>query len=196
METFNLFHKSNDQFVTLVRMSDEDYQSGGEFLVIDYNYFSSPLGEVLLASTYKGLCYFGFSEDNNEALEDLEKRFPNATYRRKADLFQRRGLSIFQKEWTELPEVKLHIKASDFQWKVWTGLLQILPGDTLTYRELAERVGAPEAARAVGTAVGANPVALLIPCHRVVRADGAIGDYHWGATQKLSILSWEQGMKE
>jgi AraC family transcriptional regulator of adaptative response/methylated-DNA-[protein]-cysteine methyltransferase len=104
---------------------------------------------------------------------------------------QQNALFIFQNDWSKLPEIKLHLKGTDFQLKVWENLLKIPMGSLSTYGNLAEKIGNPNASRAVGTATGNNPVAYLIPCHRVIQSTGNLGGYRWGNTRKTAIIGWE-----
>jgi AraC family transcriptional regulator of adaptative response/methylated-DNA-[protein]-cysteine methyltransferase len=132
-----------------------------------------------------------FQEDENLALEDLELKFPNAAFQRKLDLLQQNALFIFQYDWSKLDQVKLHLKGTDFQLKVWESLLKIPMGKLSTYGAIASQIGNPSASRAVGTAIGSNPVAFLIPCHRVIQSSGTFGGYMWGPTRKAAIIGWE-----
>jgi AraC family transcriptional regulator of adaptative response/methylated-DNA-[protein]-cysteine methyltransferase len=130
--------------------------------------------------------------DNEEiALEELKTKFPNAKFQRKLDLMQQNALFIFQNDWNKLHQIKLHLKGTDFQLKVWETLLKIPMGQLSTYGSIADKIGNPNASRAVGTAIGNNPVAFLIPCHRVIQSNGNIGDYMWGNIRKTAIIGWE-----
>lgn len=192
-DTFNLFHLIPEEYVQLNPMTRDEYHEGGRDLDIYYNIYSSPVGEILMGSTHKGLVYLGFVDVKViEVLTDLIRRFPHAQFERSSDPFQLQALSIFQNDWTKKPNIKLRVHGTRFQLKVWNELLRIPPGQCISYGELAKRMGAPGASRAVGTAIGANPIALLIPCHRVIRADGSVGNYHWGKEQKLALLEWEK----
>jgi AraC family transcriptional regulator of adaptative response/methylated-DNA-[protein]-cysteine methyltransferase len=151
---------------------------------------------MLVASTAKGICYMAFVDQaapNGEpaAFADLRSRFPNARFHQMTDLIQQNALYIFTKDWSRLHEIKLHLKGTDFQLKVWETLLKIPVGGLSTYKDIAGRLGNANASRAVGSAVGDNPVAFLIPCHRVIQSSGAIGQYHWGATRKTAMIGWE-----
>lgn len=115
---------------------------------------------------------------------------------RKLDLLQQNALFIFQNDWNKLPEIKLHLKGTYFQLKVWETLLKIPMGKLSTYGCIAEKIGNANASRAVGTAIGSNPVAFLIPCHRVIQASGNIGGYMWGNTRKTAIVGWESAKTE
>ena len=117
--------------------------------------------------------------------------FPKAALTQTVDLIQQNALHIFSHDWTKLDKIKLHLKGTDFQLKVWQALLQIPFGQLDTYGSVAETIRHPRAARAVGTAIGSNPVAFLIPCHRVIQSSGAVGDYMWGPVRKTAIIGWE-----
>lgn len=132
-----------------------------------------------------------FENDIQKALGDLQSRFPNASFIERLDELQTNALSIFNKDWTKLNTVKLHLKGTDFQLKVWQSLLTIPMGKLSTYGSLAGKIGHPNASRAVGTAIGSNPVAFLIPCHRVIQSSGNIGGYMWGPDRKQLMIGWE-----
>jgi AraC family transcriptional regulator of adaptative response/methylated-DNA-[protein]-cysteine methyltransferase len=135
-------------------------------------------------------------EDADASLELLKEQFPNAQYHAAADAWQEEALAIFAQDWSRPREVKLHLKGTAFQIKVWETLLKVPMGGLTTYSEVADSIQNPLAVRAVGSAVGANPVAFLIPCHRVIRSDGQTGDYHWGPTRKQAIIGWEAARVE
>ena len=117
--------------------------------------------------------------------------FPFATFEKHPDEFQERALAVFSMDWTNLNEVKLHLRGTEFQLKVWETLLKIPMGTLTTYGDIANYLDSPSSSRAVGTAVGDNPVAFLIPCHRVIRSSGELGNYHWGEIRKTAIIGWE-----
>lgn len=181
----------HDLFVKIEGMSPAEYKNGGKGLRINYSFSGSPFGNVIAASTEKGICYLAFENDIPKALGDLQAKFPNASFFEQQDDFQKNALSIFSKDWTELNTVKLHLKGTDFQLKVWESLLTIPMGKLSTYGKLAEKIGYSKASRAVGTAIGSNPVAFLIPCHRVIQSSGKIGGYMWGTERKQLIIGWE-----
>lgn len=181
----------HDLFVKIEGMSPAEYKNGGKSLAINYSFSESPFGKIIAASTEKGICYMAFENDKHKALGDLHFKFPNASFFEKQDEFQQNALSIFTKDWTKLNTVKLHLKGTDFQLKVWESLLSIPMGKLSTYGNLAEKIGNPKASRAVGTAIGSNPVAFLIPCHRVIQSSGKIGGYMWGSDRKQLIIGWE-----
>jgi len=132
-----------------------------------------------------------FAEDEDTGFENLKNKFPNAIFSRKLDLVQQNALFIFQHDWSKLSEIKLHLKGTDFQLKVWETLLKIPMGQLSTYGSIAQQIEKPNASRAVGTAIGNNPVAFLIPCHRVIQSTGTFGGYMWGNTRKTAIIGWE-----
>jgi AraC family transcriptional regulator of adaptative response/methylated-DNA-[protein]-cysteine methyltransferase len=181
----------HDLFVKIEGMSPAEYKNGGKSLNINYNFSESPFGKVIAASTEKGICYMAFETDHHKALGDLQAKFPNASFFERKDDFQNNALSIFSKDWSELNTIKLHLKGTDFQLKVWESLLTIPMGKLSTYGNLADKIGNPNASRAVGTAIGSNPVAFLIPCHRVIQSTGKIGGYMWGSERKQLIIGWE-----
>ncbi|WP_394660368.1 bifunctional helix-turn-helix domain-containing protein/methylated-DNA--[protein]-cysteine S-methyltransferase [uncultured Chryseobacterium sp.] len=181
----------HDLFVKIEGMSPAEYKNGGKSLRINYSFSGSPFGNVIAGSTEKGICYLAFENDIPKALGDLQAKFPNASFFEQQDDFQKNALSIFSKDWTELNTVKLHLKGTDFQLKVWESLLTIPMGKLSTYGKLAEKIGHSKASRAVGTAIGSNPVAFLIPCHRVIQSSGKIGGYMWGIERKQLIIGWE-----
>ncbi len=181
----------HDLFVNIEGMTPAEYKNGGKNLSINYSFAQSPFGSLIVASTAKGVCYMAFEEEEDKALNNLKSKFPNAAFRQMLDLTQQNALFIFQNDWSKLPEIKLHLKGTDFQLKVWETLLKIPMGQLSTYGSIAGSIGNPKASRAVGTAIGHNPVAFLIPCHRVIQSTGMFGGYMWGATRKTAIIGWE-----
>jgi len=181
----------HDLFVNIEGMSPAEYKNGGKNLVINYSFAETPFGNIIVASTQKGICNMAFYEDEFQSLEDLKSRFPNASFSQKLDLLQQNALFVFQNDWSKLSEIKLHLKGTDFQLKVWETLLKIPMGKLSTYGEIAKQIKNPNASRAVGTAIGSNPVAFLIPCHRVIQSAGTFGGYMWGNTRKTAIIGWE-----
>lgn len=188
---FSSTSRLHDLFVKIEGMSPAEYKNGGKSLVINYSFSESPFGNILVASTEKGICHMAFENDKETALGNLQHKFPNASFFEKQDTLQKNALSIFNKDWTKLNTIKLHLKGTDFQLKVWESLLTIPMGKLSTYGSLAEKIGNPKASRAVGTAIGSNPVAFLIPCHRVIQSTGHLGGYRWGSGRKQMIVGWE-----
>ena len=181
----------HDLFVNIEGMTPAEYKNGGKNLEINYSFAESPFGNIIVASTQKGVCFMAFAEDEAIGFNDLKNKFPNAAFTRKLDLAQQNALFIFQNDWSKLSEIKLHLKGTDFQLKVWETLLKIPMGQLSTYGTIAHQIQKPNASRAVGTAIGSNPVAFLIPCHRVIQSSGIFGGYMWGNTRKTAIIGWE-----
>lgn len=181
----------HDLFINIEGMTPAEYKNGGKNLAINFSFAESPFGNLIVASTNKGICYMAFNDDEQRAFDDLLSNFPNATFTRKLDLAQQNALFIFQNDWSKLNQIKLHLKGTDFQLKVWESLLKIPMGKLTTYGTLAKQIDQPNASRAVGTAIGSNPVAFLIPCHRVIQSTGTFGGYMWGPTRKAAIIGWE-----
>lgn len=181
----------HDLFINIEGMTPGEYKNGGKNLSINYSFAESPFGSLIVASTSKGVCYMAFEEDEEKALGNLKNKFPNSFFQRKLDLIQQNALFIFQNDWSRLHEIKLHLRGTDFQLKVWETLLKIPMGKLSTYGTIAKQIGIPNSSRAVGTAIGSNPVAFLIPCHRVIQSTGTFGGYMWGSTRKTAIIGWE-----
>jgi AraC family transcriptional regulator of adaptative response/methylated-DNA-[protein]-cysteine methyltransferase len=181
----------HDLFIKIEGMTPGEFKNGGESLEINYSFAESPFGKILVASTVKGICYIAFADDEENSFAGLKKLFPAATFHQVVDMIQQNALYIFTKDWNQLHEVKLHVKGTGFQLKVWEALLKIPVGQLTTYGSLAAGIANPAASRAVGTAVGDNPVAFIIPCHRVIQSTGAFGNYHWGSTRKTAMIGWE-----
>lgn len=186
----------HDLFINIEGMTPAEYKNGGKNLAINYSFAKSPFGNIIVASTQKGVCYMAFNEDEKQELKNLKLKFPNALFHQKSDLIQQNALFIFQNDWSKLNEIKLHLKGTDFQLKVWETLLKIPPGQLVTYGAIAQKIKNPNASRAVGTAIGSNPVAFLIPCHRVIQSSGNFGGYMWGSTRKAAIIGWEAARTE
>ncbi len=186
----------HDLFITIEGMTPGEYKNGGAALFINYSFAESPFGNLIVASTAKGICYMAFADEEQNALQDLQRHFPNAQYRQMTDLIQQNALHIFRHDWSQPEQIKLHLKGTAFQLKVWETLLKVPAGSLATYRRIAEKISKPGALRAVGTAIGQNPVAFIIPCHRVIQSSGAIGGYHWGTTRKTAMIGWEAAKAE
>lgn len=181
----------HDLFTKIEGMTPGEFKNGGESLSINYSFAESPFGNILVASTSKGICNMAFADDEQKAYDELYRQFPNAKYRQMVDLIQQNALYIFTRDWSKLDEIKIHIKGTDFQIKVWEALLKIPMGQLSTYASIATSIDSPNASRAVGSAIGDNPVAFIIPCHRVIQSTGIIGQYHWGSTRKTALIGWE-----
>mgnify|MGYP003488677438 FL=1 len=181
----------HDLFIQIEGMTPAEYKNGGESLSIHYQFEDTLFGEVLIASTQKGICALTFVDDQTDALNKLISQFPQAVFIEQSDVFQHSALAILQHHPNQLAQIKLHLKGTDFQLKVWQSLLKIPMGQLSTYGQLAKAIDHAKAARAVGTAIGSNPVAFLIPCHRVIQATGALGGYEWGSVRKTAMIGWE-----
>ncbi len=181
----------HDLFINIEGMTPGEFKNGGESLAINYSFAESPFGNLMVASTSKGVCHMAFIEDETKAMADLKARFANASYKQVVDKLQQDALFIFQNDWSKLNQIKLHLNATPFQLKVWQALLKIPQGALTSYGAIAKEISAPNASRAVGTAIGSNPVAFLIPCHRVIQASGNTGGYAWGNTRKTAMIGWE-----
>lgn len=181
----------HDLFVSIQSMTPGEFKNGGANLTINYSFASSPFGKLIVASTSKGVCQMFFADDEQKAVHDLTTKSPNATYHSVIDKFQQDALFIFQQDWSKLNTIKLHLSGTAFQLKVWESLLTIPTGTLTTYGKLAKNIGKPKASRAVGTAIGNNPVSFLIPCHRVIQASGHLGNYRWGTDRKSAMIGWE-----
>ncbi|MCC7048786.1 MAG: methylated-DNA--[protein]-cysteine S-methyltransferase [Alphaproteobacteria bacterium] len=187
----------HDLFVTQEALTPGEYKTRGAGLEIGYGFAASPFGECLVMWTPRGICALGFVENDDRLAchADLAGRFPGARFvedtatavRLTADAFAPVG---------KRGKLGLVLMGSPFQIKVWEALLQVPEGALVSYEGLAAAIGKPTAARAVGTAVGANPISFLIPCHRAIRKTGVISDYHWGRARKLALIGWEQARAE
>ena len=181
----------HDLFISIEGMTPGEYKDGGENLPINFSFAESPFGDILVASTPKGICFMAFADDRDKTFRDLESAFPKSHFTQTVDMIQQNALYIFTKDWTQLDRIRLHLKGSPFQLKVWQALLKIPFGQLNSYASIAQTINQPRATRAVGTAIGGNPVAFLIPCHRVIQSNGQIGGYMWGATRKTAMIGWE-----
>ncbi|MEB2784937.1 methylated-DNA--[protein]-cysteine S-methyltransferase [Algoriphagus persicinus] len=181
----------HDLFVKIEGMTPGEFKNGGENLHINYSFAESPFGQIIVASTRKGICHLAFFSDQDEGEAKMKSRFPTARYQQLVDHIQQEALFIFQYDWSKINQIKLHLQGTPFQLKVWDALLKIPQGNLTTYGAIAKEIEKPKASRAIGTAIGSNPVAFLIPCHRVIQSSGTIGGYMWGSTRKSAIIGWE-----
>lgn len=179
----------HDMFIKWEAMSPGDYARKGAGLAISYGWFNSPFGHVLAMGTDRGLCGMAFSDETGDdaAFNDMTARWPQANYQLAPGHIEPWVMAAFGSGDTS----HLHLIGAPFQIKVWEALLNIPTGHVTTYGEIAGAVGNPRAVRAVGTAVGRNPVSWLIPCHRAIRKSGGLGGYHWGLPVKRAMLAWE-----
>ncbi len=186
----------HDLFVSVEGVHPGDIGRRGEGLEIVYGFQPSPMGEMLVAKTAKGVCYLGFlmNQSRDRPIEKMRNHFPKAMYVHDDKAVQGAAhhiLQIWRGQGKQSAPLKLDIYGTNFQIQVWRALLRIPVADTITYQDIGKALGRPKASRAVGNAVGANPVSLLIPCHRVIRATGIIDNYGWGSPRKKLILAME-----
>jgi AraC family transcriptional regulator, regulatory protein of adaptative response / methylated-DNA-[protein]-cysteine methyltransferase len=185
----------HDLFVTHESMSPGESKSKGAGLAITYGFHASPFGRSLIMATPRGLCGVSFSDGDDEAtLKDMTRRWPLAVFKRDESATIHFAHQVFDlSQWSSDQPLRLVMIGTDFQVRVWQALLKVPTGRTVRYGELAQNIGSPKAARAVGAAVGANPISFIIPCHRAIGANGALTGYHWGLTRKRAMLGWEAG---
>ena len=183
----------HDLFLRWEAMTPGDYARQGKGLTISWGWFDSPFGEALVMGTDRGICGLAFAAEQGRALAlaDMRGRWPAAVFREDSERIR---------PWAEAAfgggEVRMQMIGAPFQIKVWEALLAVPPGHVTTYSEIARHIGNPKAVRAVGTAVGRNPVSWLIPCHRALRRDGELGGYHWGLPIKRAMLAYESARLE
>lgn len=189
----------HDLFVNMEGMSPGEFKQAARDITITCGMGETPFGTALIASTHRGICYLAFVEPHEEAtaIIKLEQQWPNATLNIRPAEAQARLNQVF-KPTPRIPKdtLSLWVQGSNFQIQVWRALLQIPTEGVLSYQQLAQFIGKPKAARAVGNAVAQNPIAFLIPCHRVLRQSGECGKYHWGEDRKAAILAWEAAQQE
>jgi AraC family transcriptional regulator, regulatory protein of adaptative response / methylated-DNA-[protein]-cysteine methyltransferase len=186
----------HDLFVTHEAMSPGEWKAKGGGLTIRYGFHYSPFGIALVMVTDRGLAGLAFADEAGEAeaLEDMTRRWPNATYVEDREATRPYVGRVFDRsKWQCDRPLRVVLIGTDFQVKVWQSLLKIPYGKAVTYSDVANDIGQPTASRAVGAAVGANPISFVVPCHRAVAKNGALTGYHWGLTRKRAMLGWETG---
>ena len=184
----------HDLFVTCEAVTPGEYKQRGEGVEIRYGIHPSPFGECLVALTDRGICNLMFIQDHERdaAITTLRDNWPAAEFTEDYG-----GTRVVIEQMMELFEtrsstpLRLFLSGTNFQIKVWEALLQIIPGSVVSYEDVAIHIGMPGASRSVGNAISRNPIPVLIPCHRVIRKSGEIGDYRWGASRKKALLGWE-----
>lgn len=177
----------HDLFLKWEAMSPGEYAGKGAGLTISYGFFQSPFGEMLVMGTDRGICGLAFTTEmgREQSMTDMTSRWPHAVFQEAPENLNVTALLGSDET------AKLHLIGAPFQIKVWEALLSIPSGQVTTYSEIAQHIGHPKAVRAVGTAVGRNPISWLIPCHRALRKSGGLGGYHWGLPVKRALLAWE-----
>jgi AraC family transcriptional regulator of adaptative response/methylated-DNA-[protein]-cysteine methyltransferase len=186
----------HDLFVTHEAMSPGEWKTGGEGLTIRFGFHPSPFGSALVMATERGLAGLAFADPGEEraALADMKARWPRAIYVEDSARTAIVAKRIFdQSQWQPSQPLRVVLIGTDWEVRVWEALMQIPMGRLVTYSDIAGKVRSPAAARAVGAAVGKNPVSFVVPCHRVVGKSGELTGYHWGITRKRAMLGWEAG---
>jgi AraC family transcriptional regulator of adaptative response/methylated-DNA-[protein]-cysteine methyltransferase len=184
----------HDLFVTHEAMTPGEFRSGGEGLTMAYGFHPSPFGTALVVAAPLGLAGLGFADPGEEAstLADMKRRWPKASFREDREGTAGLAARVFDPtRWSAEQPLNVVLIGTDFEVRVWRTLLKIPMGRATTYSDVASHIGSPNASRAVGAAVGKNPVSFVVPCHRVLGRSGALTGYHWGLTRKQAILGWE-----
>lgn len=186
-----------DLFVSIEGITPGEYKKGGIKLVIHYGYHTTPFGLVFIAATTRGICGLSFADEHEPMteLDKFKKKWPFASFHHSPLETSPLVEEIFSSNREKIDRLTLCVQGTNFQIKVWEALLSIPSGQVTTYEKIAEAIGNDKAVRAVGTAVGKNPIAYLIPCHRVIRKEGKIGQYHWGRGRKHAIIGWEMAQE-
>jgi len=187
-----------DHFVCLEAVTPGEYKKGGAGITVEYAVHITPFGNVFIAVTPKGVCKLAFliQNDIESHLNELNKKWPHAVLHENDESTFKIIESMFGGDMKLDRPLSLHVSSTNFQLSVWKALLDIPPGTVTSYTQVASKVGRPRAARAVGTAIGSNPIAFLIPCHRVIQQSGKLGGYHWGETRMHAIHAWESARYE
>lgn len=181
-----------DLFTTLEAVTPAEYKQRGSGIRIEYGFHATPFGNCLIGVTERGICWLSFiasDQAGRHALEEMKASWYNSVFHEDQDLTKNFIARIF--EVTSPKKLHLFVKGTNFQVKVWEALLRIPAGGLTTYQDIARRIQSPRAQQAVGSAVGSNCIAYLIPCHRVIRKDGILGEYRWSSVRKKSMIGWE-----
>jgi AraC family transcriptional regulator, regulatory protein of adaptative response / methylated-DNA-[protein]-cysteine methyltransferase len=183
----------HDLCVNLEAASPGELKSGGAGWTISFGFTESPFGKCLIAESPRGICHLSFVENEKTSLAELQNDWAQAKWKRDDSTAAQLASKIFKRSTGSKPQSSLRafVRGTPFQVRVWRALLEIQPGSLTSYGRLARAIGKPTSSRAVGSAVGQNPLAYLIPCHRVIRETGVIGDYHWGQIRKRTMIAWE-----
>lgn len=184
----------HDLFVTFEAMTPGEFKNNAQGLVISYTFGSTPFGDGLIATTHRGICHLAFIEpgDKDGALDELHKKWAGAVFLEDEDTLKPRIKDLFAAPGATSPKpFHLCLKGTNFQINVWKALLTIPRGNLVSYKDIAELLGQPKAYRAAASAIAKNPIAYLIPCHRVISSSGKINQYRWGSNRKRAILGWE-----
>jgi AraC family transcriptional regulator, regulatory protein of adaptative response / methylated-DNA-[protein]-cysteine methyltransferase len=189
----------HDLFISHEAMTPGDYKRRGEGLTMSYGFHPSPFGDALLIATERGVAGLAFVDEDRaqkrgDVLADMLQRWPKAEFAAAPERTAHFARQIFDPgAWSRDRPVRLVMIGTDFEVRVWETLLRIPMGRAVSYQDIARHLGQPTASRAVGSAVGRNPISFVVPCHRVLRGDGSLGGYHWGLTRKRALIGWETG---
>jgi len=182
----------NELFVRIESTTPAEYKSGGQDITIHYGYQETPLGRCVVGVSARGITGLVFAtEGDDHALAEMQRRLPNASYEKDQSAISKVVEQIFNADIEGQAKLSVLVSGTAFQLKVWEALLRVPVGGRVSYSDIATSIEQPGASRAVGTAIGSNPVAVLIPCHRVIRGDGMLGGYRWGSGRKLALLGIE-----
>lgn len=183
----------HDLFVRIEGMTPGEFKNDAENLTINYSFQTCQFGQYLIASTSKGICNLFFYEEKDVVYSELNRLWKKATFKQSEDYHQKQIIQFFNNDFNDSQKIKLHLKGTPFQIKVWEALLCIPEGHLTSYADIAKDIQNTKASRAVGSAIGSNPVGFIIPCHRVIKSVGGIGEYRWGQTRKIAMIGWEAG---
>lgn len=188
----------HDLFIQLEGMTPGEYKQQGDGVELNYSVETSPFGDLLVVSSDKGICSVRFVDNSKNIQEIVKQYFPKAQLKNHSPIWHQQIAQWFRQDFSEHLQQKLplNLAGTPFQLQVWEALLTIPEGQLRTYQDIAEQIGKPKAVRAVATAIGQNPIAYLIPCHRVIRATGMVGEYHWQKGRKLALLAWEMAKQQ
>jgi len=188
----------HDLFIQLEGMTPGEYKQQGDGVILNYSVETSPFGDLLVVSSDKGICSVRFIDHHANIEEIVKQHFPRAHLKNNSPIWHQQIAEWFEQDFSEHLQQKLplNLAGTPFQLQVWEALLTIPEGQLRTYQDIAEQIGKPKAVRAVATAIGQNPIAYLIPCHRVIRATGMVGEYHWQKGRKLALLAWEMAKQQ
>ncbi len=182
-----------DLFTTLEAVTPQEYKLKGAGIKVDYGFHDTPFGLCLIGVTERGICWLSFlndDEDSRYAVETMKEHWHNSIFHQDQELTKHFVQQIFNRSDVST-KLHLFVKGTNFQVKVWDALLKIPTGQVTTYQNIAQSIHSPKALQAVGSAVGSNHIAYLIPCHRVIRKDGILGEYRWSPLRKKSMIGWE-----
>ena len=185
-----------DLFTTLEAVTPQEYKQKGSGIRIEYGIHETPFGVCLIGVTERGICWLSFiqtDEDSTLRIEEMKNHWNNSVFHQNQELTKAFTQKVFHPEHSSKDKLHLFVKGTNFQIKVWEALLKIPIGSVTTYQRVAEKINSPKAMQAVGSAVGSNHIAYLIPCHRVIRKDGILGEYRWSPIRKKGMIGWEMG---